>query len=61
MFHSEIPTRTKLSKKISKDLKKRGFQFVGETMIYGYMQAIGIVNDHTTSCFRHHKLLISNI
>ena len=61
MFHSKIPTRTKLSKKISDDLKKRGFQFVGETMIYGYMQAIGIVNDHTTNCFRHQKLLISNI
>ena len=61
MFHSEIPTRTKLSKKISKDLKKRGFQFVGETMIYGYMQATGIVNDHTTNCFRHQKLFISNI
>ena len=61
MFHSEIPTHTKLSKKISNDLKKRGFQFVGETMIYGYMQAIGIVNDHTTNCFRHHEILISNI
>lgn len=48
----EIPTKTELSDKISKDLKKRGMSFVGSTIMYAYMQAIGIVNDHTTTCFR---------
>ena len=47
----EIPAQTPLSEKISKDLKKRGFTFVGPTIIYAYMQAIGMVNDHTTDCF----------
>lgn len=51
--HSEIPTSTVLSDKISKDLKKRGFSFVGTTIIYAYMQAVGLVNDHTKNCFRH--------
>lgn len=51
--HEEIPASTPLSEKISKDLKKRGFTFVGPTIIYAYMQAIGMVNDHTTDCFRH--------
>ena len=46
-----IPTTTPLSDKISKDLKKRGFKFVGSTIIYSFMQAIGMVNDHTTDCF----------
>ena len=46
----EIPARTDLSDKISKDLKKCGFKFVGSTIIYAYMQAIGIVNDHVISC-----------
>lgn len=50
---SEIPTKTPLSDKISKDLQKRGFKFVGSTIIYAYMQAIGMVNDHLTSCFKH--------
>lgn len=50
---SEIPARTELSDTISKDLKKRGMNFVGPTIIYAYMQAIGIVNDHTVDCFRH--------
>lgn len=49
---SEIPTKTELSDKISKDLKKRGMSFVGSTIIYAYMQAIGMVNDHTIDCFR---------
>jgi len=49
--HQEIPTSTPLSEKISKDLKKRGFTFVGPTIIYAYMQAIGMVNDHTADCF----------
>jgi DNA-3-methyladenine glycosylase I len=53
----EIPAKTKLSDAISKDLKKRGFTFVGSTIIYAYMQAMGMVNDHTTNCYRH-KLLI---
>ena len=52
----EIPTETKLSIKISRDLKERGFSFVGSKIIYAYMQAIGIVNDHTTDCFRYKQL-----
>lgn len=47
----EVPAETELSKRISKDLKKRGFSFVGPTIIYAYMQAIGMVNDHVASCF----------
>lgn len=50
------PVTTPLSDCISKDLKKRGFKFVGSTIIYAYMQAIGMVNDHSASCFRHHAL-----
>lgn len=53
---SEVPAKTKLSDNISKDLKKRGFTFVGSTIIYAYMQAAGLVNDHTTGCFRHGQL-----
>lgn len=49
----DVPSSTPLSEKISKDLKKRGFKFVGATIIYAYMQAIGMVNDHTTDCFCH--------
>ena len=48
---SEIPTSTSISDQISKDLKKRGFKFVGSTIIYAYMQAIGIVNDHVKGCY----------
>lgn len=51
--HSEIPASTPLSDKISKDLKRRGFSFVGTTICYAFMQAVGIVNDHTIDCFRH--------
>ncbi|MEZ7956441.1 MAG: DNA-3-methyladenine glycosylase I [Rubritalea sp.] len=51
--HTEIPNSTPLSEKISKDLKKRGFTFVGPTIIYAYMQAIGMVNDHTIDCDFH--------
>ncbi|MDK2124225.1 DNA-3-methyladenine glycosylase I [Parachitinimonas caeni] len=47
------PTSTPLSDAISKDLKKRGFKFVGTTIIYAYMQAVGLVNDHCIDCFRH--------
>jgi len=50
---SELPGLTPLSEKISKDLKKRGFAFVGPTGIYAYMQSVGIVNDHVIGCFRH--------
>lgn len=49
---SEIPTKTEISDKISKDLKKRGLSFIGSTIMYAYMQAVGLVNDHTTDCFR---------
>lgn len=50
---NELPNSTPLSDKISKDLKKRGMSFVGTTIIYAYMQAIGIVNDHTQNCFKY--------
>lgn len=49
----DVPAKTALSEKISKDLKKRGMRFVGPTIIYAYMQAVGLVNDHTTGCFLH--------
>ena len=51
----QIPTKTELSDKISKDLKKRGMNFVGSTITYAFMQAIGMVNDHEVSCFRYKK------
>ena len=53
---SQIPARTPLSDAISRDLKKRGFKFVGSTIVYAHMQAMGLVNDHTTDCFRHTEL-----
>jgi DNA-3-methyladenine glycosylase I len=53
----EVPASTTLSDKISKDLKKRGFKFVGTTIIYAYLQAMGVVNDHTRDCFRYKELL----
>ena len=49
----EVPAKTALSDRISKDLAKRGFKFVGSTIIYAYMQAIGMVDDHCVDCFRH--------
>ncbi len=49
----KVPANTKLSNTISKDLKKRGFKFVGTTVIYAYMQATGMVNDHLVDCYRH--------
>ncbi len=52
----DIPATTKLSDKISKDLKARGMNFVGSTIIYAIMQTIGLVNDHETNCFRYNKL-----
>ena len=56
-FHTreDVPATSILSDALSKDLKKRGFKFVGSTVIYAYMQAVGMVNDHTTDCFRYNK------
>jgi DNA-3-methyladenine glycosylase I len=51
----DFPPKTQLSDTISKDLLKRGFKFVGSTIIYAYMQAVGLVNDHTVDCFRKKK------
>jgi DNA-3-methyladenine glycosylase I len=48
----EVPARTELSDRISKDLLKRGFRFVGSTIVYAYLQAVGVVNDHARDCFR---------
>lgn len=52
---SDLPTFTLISEKMSKDLKKRSFNFVGPTICYALMQAIGMVNDHTSGCFRYQK------
>ena len=53
---AEIPAETELSKALSKDLKKRGFRFVGPTIMYAFMQSVGMVNDHTVDCFRYREL-----
>jgi DNA-3-methyladenine glycosylase I len=53
---SDAPAATPLSQQISKDLKKRGFKFVGPTIVYAFMQATGMVNDHLVTCFRHAEL-----
>lgn len=53
---SELPATTELSDIVSKDLKKRGFKFVGSTVIYAHMQATGMINDHVTECFRYHEV-----
>jgi len=50
---ADVPVKTQESDALSKDLQKRGFNFVGSTIIYSYMQAVGLVNDHTIDCFRH--------
>ncbi|MCP4641435.1 MAG: DNA-3-methyladenine glycosylase I [bacterium] len=52
----EIPATTAISDAVSKDLKKRGFKFVGSTICYAFMQAVGMVNDHTVDCFRYREL-----
>lgn len=52
----DLPAKTALSDQISKDLKKRGFNFVGSTIVYAHMQATGMVNDHTLDCFRYHEV-----
>ncbi|GEO25382.1 DNA-3-methyladenine glycosylase I [Alicyclobacillus acidoterrestris] len=53
---SQVPTRTDLSDQVSRDLKRRGFNFVGTTILYAYLQAVGIVMDHVTTCFRYREL-----
>ncbi len=55
--HKNLPPTTPESDAFSKDLKKRGFKFVGSTIMYAHMQAVGMVNDHVTSCFRYGKVL----
>tara|TARA_B100000315_G_scaffold247252_1_gene275716 strand:+ start:2282 stop:2860 length:579 start_codon:yes stop_codon:yes gene_type:complete len=55
-----IPANTKESDAMSKDLKERGFKFVGSTICYAFMQAVGMVNDHTVDCFRYDKIKNSN-
>ena len=57
--HREIPSRTAESDRMSKDLAKRGFKFVGSTICYAFMQAVGMVNDHTTDCFRYRQLAVT--
>ncbi len=56
----DLPPNTNLSDKISKDMKKRGFKFIGTTIIYAFLQAIGVVNDHTLDCFRYSELINSS-
>ena len=56
---SEIPATTPESDALSKDLKKRGFKFVGSTIVYAHMQACGLVNDHTVDCFRFQEIVDS--
>lgn len=53
---SEVPATTELSDTISKDLKKRGFKFMGSTIVYAHLQAVGIINDHITSCYRYEEV-----
>ncbi len=53
---SEVPAETELSKQIAKDLKSKGFKFVGSVTIYAYLQAVGVVNDHLTNCFRYKEI-----
>ena len=54
---AEVPATSPLSDQIAKDLKKRGFSFVGSTTIYAFLQAVGIINDHLVTCFRHQELV----
>lgn len=53
---SQVPATTEISDRLAKDLKQRGFKFVGSTIIYAHMQAVGMVNDHVISCFRHSEI-----
>lgn len=57
----EIPTTSELSDKITKELKKQGFKFVGSTTIYAFLEAVGIINDHVIDCFRHSEVKQSTI
>lgn len=52
----DVPSETSVSRAMSRELRQRGFRFVGPTICYAYMQAVGMVNDHTTDCFRHREL-----
>ena len=54
--HSKVPVETAESKAMSKALKLAGFKYVGPTICYAFMEAVGLVNDHTTNCFRHKEL-----
>ena len=54
--HGALPAQTEISVAMSKDMKKRGFRFVGPTTMYAFMQSVGLVNDHTTRCFRYKQL-----
>ncbi len=54
--NSDVPATTVISDKMSKALKKKGFKFVGSTICYAFMQAVGMVNDHTTDCFRYNEV-----
>jgi len=56
--YKEVPAKTLISEVMSKDLKKRKFKFVGSTICYAFMQAVGVVNDHTTNCFRYEELSV---
>jgi DNA-3-methyladenine glycosylase I len=58
--HAEIPASTPVSVRMSKDLLKRGFTFVGPTICYAFMQATGMVNDHVTDCFRYAEITTNN-
>ncbi|MCT8977765.1 DNA-3-methyladenine glycosylase I [Clostridium sp. CX1] len=54
---SEVPASSELSDRVSKDLKRRGFKFLGSIIVYSHLQATGIINDHITGCFRHKQLI----
>ena len=54
---NDMPSKTETSEAMSKDLKKRGFKFVGPVICYSYMQAVGLVNDHLVSCYRHDEII----
>jgi DNA-3-methyladenine glycosylase I len=55
-FPRQVPARTRESDTLSKDLAERGFRFVGSTICYAFMQAVGLVNDHLVTCFRHKQV-----
>jgi DNA-3-methyladenine glycosylase I len=58
---SEVPVKTPISDKLSKDLKKRDFRFVGSTICYAFMQAVGMVNDHVVACFRYGEVVVGQM